>query len=267
LRSLEDHQRWLASLILEPERLTDDVREAVSPVALDDVEVARVRLGAYAGGYPARIVEALEEAFPAISMILGAEAFRDLARRYRPQVPAGVYSLSDVGVNLPAFLHNDELAERLPFLAELAALEWAWLRAFHAFECERAFDPASALGWGLEEWARTRLTFQPAVAVVQSRWPILDLWNLRETPPEQRREIDLALEGRSQNVLVRRDGLRVSIDLVSSAEARLLAALLGGATLGEAIESLAELIEEPLDVTTWFAEWTARALVVDCRPG
>lgn len=264
MQSLVDLQRWLASLILEPERLEGEPREAVEPVALDDVERARARIAAYVGGYPARLVEALEESFPAVATILGRDAFRALADRYRPAVPAGVYSLGDVASGLPDFIRDDELRQRLPFLGDLAALEWAWIRAFHAFEID-AFDPASAVGWGIEDWERVRLTFQPAVAVVQSSWPIRDLWALRDTAREQRLEVDLALEGRPQSVLVHREGFSVCCDLVSPARAGLLAALLGGATLGEAIEWLAETSTEPLDVTTWFAEWTTRGLVVDCR--
>lgn len=264
MTSLSDHQRWLAALILEPDRLAGDPSGSMAPVALDDVDLARTRLGAYVGGYAARLAEAIEEAYPAIHAIVGSEELRALVGRYRVAAPAGVYSLTDVGMNLPAFLAGDPLSHRLPFLPDLATLEWAVLRAFHSFERER-FDPASAAGWGLEAWERARLRFQPAVAVRCSAWPILDLWNLRETSPERRREIDLAVEGRPQCVLVCRDGLAVSCELVSPTKARVLGALLAGQRLGQALESLTESIDESIDVGTWFAEWTARGIVVDCR--
>jgi len=264
LKSLAEHQRWLASLILEPERLDGDVSGALRPIALDDVEAARVRLGAYVGGYPARLVEAMEEAFPALLTILGNDAFRALVHRYRVAVPKGIYNLSEVGRNLPAFLVTDESTLRLPFLADLATLERACLCAFHAFE-QAPMDPAAVAGWGLEEWGGALLSFQPAVAVVRSEWPVLDLWNLRNTPPEARRRIDLALAGRPQSVLVRREGLGVLCELVSPAQGQVLEALLGGARLGEAMDGLAGLCDEPLDVGIWFAEWRARGLIVDCR--
>jgi len=264
LESLADHQHWLASLILEPERLDGDAGDAVRPIALDDVEAARVRIGAYVGGYPARLVEAMEEAFPALLTILGNDAFRALIHRYRVAVPSGIYNLSDVGKNLPAFLVSDESTVRLPFLADLATLEWACLRAFHAFERD-PLDPAVVAGWGLEDWGGAEVVFQPAVAVVRSEWPVLELWNLRNTPPQGRRGIDLAVAGRPQCVLVRRAGLGVVCDLVSQAQAQVLTALLEGARLGEAMDALAETPDAPLDVATWFAEWRARGLIVDCR--
>lgn len=264
MQSLADHQRWLASLILEPERLSEDPTGAVRPVALDDVEAARTRLGAYINGYPARLREALVEAYPAVRVVVGDDTFRALVERYRSAVPVGVYSLSDVGVSLPSFLTGDELSARLPFLHDLAALEWSVLCAFHSFERER-FDPASVAGWGLEDWERARVTFQPSVAVRCSAWPILDLWSLRDTSPEDRREIDVEIDGRPQSVLVSRRQLTVSCELVSPAKASLLVKLLGGATLGQATESLAETTEGTPDIGAWFAEWTAQGLVVDCR--
>jgi hypothetical protein len=264
MQSLADHQRWLASLILAPERLSEDPTGAVRPVALDDVEDARARLGAYVNGYPARLREALAEAYPAVCVVVGEDTFRALVERYRPAVPAGVYSLSDIGVSFPAFLAGDELSARLPFLHDLAALEWSVLRAFHSFECGR-FDPAPVVGWGLEDWERARLRFQPSVAVRCSAWPILDLWRLRDTSPEARREIDVEIDDRPQSVLVSRRELTVSCELLSPEKAILLAELLVGATLGRAVESLPETTTESLDVGAWFAEWTAQGLVVDCR--
>ena len=90
MRNLADHQRWLASLILEPERLVGDATDAVRPVTLDDVEAARSRLGAYVNGYPARLGEALAEAYPAVRVVVGDDTFRALVERYRPAVPVGM---------------------------------------------------------------------------------------------------------------------------------------------------------------------------------
>jgi len=263
LQSLADHQRWLASLILEPDRLDKDVGVAVRPVALDDVDLALARIRAYVGGYPARLAEALAEAYPAVRTILGEGEFRALVARYRAAVPAGVYNLNEVGVNLPSFLAADMLSTRFPFLGDLAALEWKVLAAFHSFSRER-FDPAAVAGWELEDWGRARLAFQPCVALQPSEWPILDLWNLRDTPPEDRCRIDMAVEGNPQAVLVSRKELSVTCELVAPAKAILLTELLAGATLGEATDLLAETSEESPDVAGWFAEWTARGLVVDC---
>jgi hypothetical protein len=265
-RNLADHQRWLASLILDPEPLERDAAAAVAPVAIDDVELARRRLGAYVGGYPARLHEALDEAYPAIHNIVGHDTFAALMRRYRATVPEFIYSLSDVGRELAAFLASDPLHDRLPFLADLAKLEWCVLRAFHAFERE-PFDTTPLAAWSTQQWHAARFEFQPAVAIIESAWPICDLWNVRDTPRDQ---IDVEVVGRPQAVLVRRAGFDVHCEIVERLEAHLLVRLVAGAPLGEALDDLADGSSttaeagDTLDVGTWFARWAAAGMITRC---
>ena len=193
--------------------------------------------------------------------VVGDAAFAELVRRYAPSVPSGIYSLTDVGSELPRFLATDVLGVRLPMLPDLAALEWQVLRAFHAHECA-PFDARPLAHWGLERWERARVVFHPSVALVRSPWPIHDLWMLRETPIA---EIDLEVDGRSQDVLVSRSRASVVCELVAPAEAVVIGALLAGATLGDALEQLAAASEEVADVSSWFAAWAGRGLIADCR--
>ena len=205
--------------------------------------------------------EALDEAYPAVRHVVGGTAFAELVRRYAPSVPTGLYSLTDVGSELPRCLTTDVLTAGLPMLPDLAALEWRVLRAFHAHE-RAPFDPASVTHWGLDQWERARVVFQPSVALVRSAWPILDVWELRETPIA---EIDLEVEGRPQNVLVSRNGAGVVCEPVESAEAVVMEALLESVPLGESLERLVVASEDVADVSGWFAAWGSRGLIAECR--
>ncbi len=260
MRRLSEQQQRLAALILEPDHSVSD-DELLELLRFSDAALARERLSAYVNGYPARICEALDEAFPAVRHLAGETAFGEIVRRYAARVPEGIYSLSDAGAELPGFLASDPIGERLPFLADLAALEWRIALAFHAHERSR-FHPSPLADWGHEQWEIARIELQPSVAIVRSAWPILDLWDLRDTPVS---EIDLELAGRAQAVLVSRDGFSVSCDLVNSAQAVVIEALLEGAPLGAALERLAATSDEVADVSAWFAAWVARGLIADCR--
>jgi len=264
---LAESQRWLASLVLESELLERDAPAAVAPVTIDDAGLARRRLGAYINGYPARVYEALDEAYPAIRNIVGHDTFFALMTRYRPLIPRGIYSLTDAGRELPRFLVTDKLGERLPFLSDLAKLEWCVMHAFHSFATS-ACDPSELSEWTEEDWQAAQIGFQPAVSIVESRWPVLDLWETRETPRDR---IDVQVEGRPQSVLVRRDGVDVRCDLIEPLQARLLHRLTSGETLGRATELLAEE-HDPLDDTAdrpdvgaWFAEWIGRGIITNVR--
>ena len=257
-------QRWLASVILEPDKLVEPGfgREAegvlVTPSAGADAVVERLR--AYTGGYPARICEALAEAYPALEHVIGASAFHDLSRRYLAHVPGGIRNLNDVGKLLPSFLADDALVADFPFAPDLARLESAIHVAFHAREVS-PLDPATLSDWTLEDWSAAVLRFQPSVALVRSEWPIRDIWAARETPIE---EIDIAVEGRPDRVLVYRTGYQVMCEWIEEDEAVALAAMLAGATLGDTAEQLAEGGGDAEAVARWFARWSGSGLIAGC---
>ena len=221
------------------------------------------RLAVYAAGYVARIEEALAEVYEAVRHIVGAGQFSALARAYAAARPSHDYNLSRTGRHLPDFLAAYPLTTRLPFLPDLAVLEWRVAEAFHAFHepPAAAQDPA---GWTDDDWARVRIHFQPSVSVVSSAWPVLDLWSARTQP---RQTIDLQVTGRPQDVLVfRRDDLHVRCELLQAPQARLLSLLLQGQPLGAACAALAKTpAADALPAAQWFAAWRQAGLIVRCE--
>ena len=221
-------------------------------------EPARVddRLRVYADGYPVRVHDSLTEAYPAVAHLVGEPAFAALAQHYAASVPLTSYNLSDAGVQMPAFLRRDPLTRALPFLPDLAALEWHLTRAFHAAE-RPPLDPRT-LSWTIEDWADAVLHFQPSVAVIASAWPLLDLWTARETG---RQAIDIELCGRPDDVVVRRAGLSVECESIAADEALALRLLLDGRTLAETTERLEADEHDPSTVLGWFTSWMSAGLI------
>ena len=175
--SLAELQRAVAAHILSGDGPTVDDWIRV-PAGVD----VATRLAVHTHGYPARVTESLREAFPATANILGDGSFAALAARYLAHIPAELRNLNDVGAALPAFLRSDGLRDDLPFLPDLAALEWAVTLCFHA-KLASAFDASVCSGWGMEDWARARIEFQPGLALVRSPWPLREL---RETRHSER---------------------------------------------------------------------------------
>jgi hypothetical protein len=257
---LASTQRWLANLIADPLALDLD-EEGAGHLTIADEGLRNERLLAYVNGYPARLFEALSEAFPALKHVVGDYAFGELTNRYRFQVPMGIYSLSDAGARLAQFLRSDALGGDFEFAADLAELEWRVQCAFHSFERE-PFDVTALSEWTMEDWTSARLEFQPSVSVVAADWPIHEIWNLRETPVE---EIDVDLRDRPQCVLVFRRGYRVRCELVSSDEASAMGALLAGSPLGETMEALARKGVAPETVLSLFQRAAGNGLVAGCE--
>ncbi len=183
----------------------------------------------YAGGFLARLVEGLENDYPALRRVLGEGPFGSLTERYVAAHPPRSYDLGQAGDRLASFLQQDPLIERLPFLPDLARLEWAVAEAFVATNAQplrweelAGLDPA--------EVASLPLRTIPGTAVVRSEWPLLDIWRLRDVPDE---EVDLDVTGRPSTVLVYRRGLEVRWRPIDKAETQLLEAASRGASLDQ----------------------------------
>jgi hypothetical protein len=261
--ALRELQHWLAVRILSPghpEAVAGGARDLDRWLVAPADAMLADRLAVYVNGYPARVQEALREVFPALAHVTGTRAFAALTDRYIAAVPLCSYNLNDAGESLADFLRHDELGERLPLAPDLAALEWRVARAFHA-RVKPPVEPSVFAGWDLAEWDRAVLHFQPSVSVVQSAWPIREVWEARETPRE---EIDIDLQDRPDNVFVRRNGLEVECTSIDPIQADVLQALLDGQSLGEVSSKLIDLGQDPADVSTWFATWMQAALIVDC---
>lgn len=220
------------------------------------------QVAVYADGYRARIREALEEAYPAVRHILGAQTFfEEVAAAYAARYPSRDYNLSFAGRHLPECLVTAPVTRQLPFLPDLARLEWAVCQAFHAF-LQPPRDLQRLTGLEPSAWDRVQFLFQPSVAVVASAWPILDLWEARHQPREA---INIDLVNRPQQVLVCRQGLTVRCEAVERLQAVLLERLLAGEPLGAACEAMLRGASsaEPPPVAAWCARWVRDGLIVE----
>jgi hypothetical protein len=90
------------------------------------------RLDIYANMYFYRLRDGLAEDYPKVSAIIGGADFHNLVTDYLLRHPSTHWSLRYLGAALPGFLAGHPLAERFPFLADLARLEWARIDVFDA---------------------------------------------------------------------------------------------------------------------------------------
>ena len=251
--SLRELQRAMAAQILaaDPHPSAALGRWLAVPPGAEPSE----RLAVYVDGYPARLHDALLEAFPAIARLIGSSRFHALVHRYLRAAALRSYNLNEAGAELSAWLGDDPLAAELPFLPDLAELEWAVNRAFHAVE-HAPLMPAALAALTPEVLLAGRVRFQPSLALRASRWPIHALWEARDAEPGAI-DIDLAV---AEQVIVHRVGHGVACAPIDAGRAAALQALLAGETLAE----VADQAEDPTAVIAWLGEWIAAGIVVEC---
>ncbi len=194
---------------------------------------ARIAAGVavYRNNVRAAYLRALKDSFPVVARLVGDGFFRFLAHEYFHAHPPSSRLVACYGDQLPAFITRFEHAASLPYLADVARLEIAWLRAYHAAEA-RSLRPDELLECIGADPQSARLTLHPSISLLSSPHPFYSVWRHNH----ERREGNLQLPSAGERVLVVRPDAEVIVAPVTAATWRALESLATGATLGEVID-------------------------------
>ncbi|HEU4583473.1 MAG TPA: DNA-binding domain-containing protein [Polyangiaceae bacterium] len=227
-RKLGELQRWLFERVLDP--APADAETAAAVVVGGQLSAAE-RVEVYRQGYAARLVECLEDDYPALQHALGAAAFEAVCRDFIQAHPPPSPSLNHYGAPLARFLAARPEHWSQP-AAELAQLEWALVEAIHAEEGER-LDSVALGRLSPEDWSRARLLPSPALRLLRLRHAVADHYQaFREGSVASGR---WPSPGESAIAVCRR-GADIWRVRISPALAPLLACLISGTPLSSALE-------------------------------
>jgi hypothetical protein len=221
---------------------------------------ARQRLEIYRFGYRARLVECLDDDYPMLARTLGASVFEQLAHQYIERFPSRSPSLNAFGRRMSELCRVADLGEYdalRPFLAELAALEWALVEIIHAKE-PPPFDLAALKAIPVERWGTARLRRSDAVRVLHFDYPVNAYYQACRL---QNQLPTIPSPARSATAVYRRSWKLWRMDL-TPAMTRVIDALLDGVTIEESLGRIGvdesnpdALAEAERSVMVWFSEW------------
>jgi uncharacterized protein len=191
--------------------------------------------------------KALSATFPVVKRLAGAPRFNDAVDAFVRAHPSVCGDLNVYGDDFGEFLSGYAPAADLPYLADVARLEWAIDEAQRAPDAEHA--PKAVLEAFFvvapERLPAVRLQLEPSCRFVTSPHPILLIWNAHRSDPAG--EAHVAPGEGADALLIRRDAHGVSLERLAAGEHAWLAALQSGATLGAAIDA-AERAEAAFDL-------------------
>ena len=137
-------------------------------------DVAR-RFSVYRNTVHHSLIEALGERFPAVRRLVGAAFFAAAARQFIHESPPSSPLLAEYGAAFPEFLARFEPVAGLPYLADVARLEWLRGRAYHAADADAlepsAFREAVAMAEG-----DVGISLHPSSALFWSPYPAVSIW-------------------------------------------------------------------------------------------
>ena len=177
--------------------------------------------------------------------------FRSVRRSivHRGEPPRGAY-LDEYGGGLPGFLTRFPAAASVPYLPDVARLEWAVSRALHAPDAT-PLDAVALCAVGEGDHDRVRFVPHPSLGLVRASCPADTIWRaVLEQDDATLGALDLS--DAPVRLLIQRLSTGVDVKRVSEPEWRFASALCTGQPLHEAIDRAADF-----DVTTALAEHLA----------
>ena len=244
-------QKQFAAALRDP---STPVPNAISKTA---DKTSTKRFNVYRNNIAVGLSDAIADAYPVVQALVGEAFFKGIARTFnRLFLPASPVML-DYGEDFPDFIATQSGTETLPYLGNVARLEWAWSRAYHA---------ADATPTGIENLAAipedsiegTRLQFHPSIRLLQSPWPIVSIWQAHQGQDPHGKLVPLPDQG--EQAMIGRRGLNVEVRALDPVSFTFIKALHDGQTLGEA--STLALGAGPQDLSTPIAAlFESRAVV------
>jgi len=189
------------------------------------------RFRVYRNNVFASLINALRARYPVIERLVGEDFFEAAAAHFIEAHPPRSPILIDYGEDFSAFLASFEPADTLPYLADVARLEWLRHRAYHAAD-RKALGPSDLGGAPSDRVSALRFEFHPSAALVVSPYPIVSIW---ETNARDAGTHPIGPDLAGEAALVVRPDIEVHVFRLDEVEHAFAAALAQGATLGQAV--------------------------------
>ena len=219
------------------------------------------RFGVYRNNVVIGLIEILRDVFPAVRRVVGAEFFDAMARAYvlihGPVSPM----LLQYGSGFPIFIEGFGPASDLPYLADVARIEWAWVEAYHAEEAA-ALSAEDFAELAAEDFRGIRLQLHPSLRIVRSTMPALTIWRMNVDGGEPKHTIP----GEGETALILRPDAMVEVRYLPPGAAEFIGAI-GAALTVEGATDLAISSEERFDLPMTIAGLLGAGAVCGYRTG
>lgn len=175
--------------------------------------------------------KALREVYPVVLALVGAAFFDRAADAYVLGHASRSGDLNDFGGAFGHFLAGWTPAAELVYLRDVARLEWAIERVFHAAEA-LPLDLHALAEMPQDTLTKLCFTLSPASRILRSPYPILDIWRVNQ--PGFAGDQVVQLDAGADDLLVIRSGTTVDVKRLSPGERTLIESLAAGLPLGQA---------------------------------
>ena len=209
------------------------------------------RFALYRGNLTSTWAKALAAAYPVIAQLVGEEFFTALAREYGRSHPSDNGDLNRFGAHFESFLRSFEHVNDLPYLPDMARLEWQ-LHRIHYANHEPALQAHDINPQTIEEQS---FHWQPTAQLFESEWAVVPLWLAHQGKPfpQEMNEPSRALLSRPE--------WTAQVTPLHAPDYAALQALKEGKTFGAALDA-AFALDEDFNVAASLQQWLQQQILV-----
>lgn len=220
---------------------------------------AEQRLNIYCNNTRLGLTNALRDTYPVVFKLVGESFFKVLAAAYIREFPPISGCLQEYGRGFARFIEQFAPARTLPYLADVARLEWFWQEAYHeADQGKMMLSRITAIPASLH--AKLCLCCHPSLRLLVSSYPLYRIWLLNQDDSDNSEIIDLN-RGHCK-ILVFRPELEVEVQALTDSDYLWLSLLHTGTPLVAAVEEVYQL-DPYFDVTAHLQYWLEAGLITD----
>jgi hypothetical protein len=162
-------QRAFTDALADPDRAVPD------DIAACHADAAVRRFNIYRNNVTVGLLDALAARFPVTRQIVGEDFFKCMARLFIAEHPPSSPLMMFYGDSFPDFIASFEAASDLAYLADVARLEAARTRAFHAQDAI-PLEPSALRSVSAEDLGVMHVKLHPSMEIVSSTFPIVTIF-------------------------------------------------------------------------------------------
>ena len=256
--SLHELQRAFSAALLEADRPPSWLPGSRSPQGSDGLAI-------YRRAVFANYRRALGATYPVVRKLVGVAFFNAAVDAYVQVHPSTSGDLNVYGDAFGRFLAQYGPASGLPYLPDVACLEWAMDETGRAPDDGASPEAtlAALAAVAPERLPALRLLLAAATRLVASPYPLLRIWQAnQENAPA---DVRVCWTDGGDTLLVRRDDTGVSLERISAGEHAWLGELARGSALATAIDA-AQRVDASFDLGTSLRLRIADSTIVGIGP-
>jgi hypothetical protein len=224
------------------------------------------RFGVYRNNIVVSLIDALEHSYPVIAELVGQGFFRSMARGFALNHPPTSPVMAEYGQGFAMFIETYQPAASLPYLSDVARLEWQCVMASQAKDAVSLdLQSLQSLLNQPEQLAASKWIFDPSVFLIESDYAVASLWlaHQSDTSAEKNRALSQLNPDRAETGFLIRKGLDLHVRVLDQDTFIFIKSLWEGCSLGAAVEATLKGNSD-FDMVRPMSELLALGSFIDC---